>query len=47
MNSNMAFLSGHNIDFSGSKENVIAVIGSRLQHFKFENIQFFIRAEGV
>jgi hypothetical protein len=41
----MAFLGSHDIDFSGSKKNIIDMIASRLSGFKIENLQFFIDYE--
>jgi hypothetical protein len=41
----MAFLGGHNIDFSSSKKEILDTIGSRLSMFQFENLQFFMDYE--
>ncbi|MDR1149527.1 MAG: hypothetical protein LBK66_12945, partial [Spirochaetaceae bacterium] len=45
MNSNMAFLGGHNIDFSSSKKEILDTIGSRLSMFQIKNHQFFVNDE--
>jgi hypothetical protein len=41
----MAFLGGHNIDFSGDKRKIIETIGTSLSKYQFENLQFFINYE--
>jgi hypothetical protein len=41
MNTNMVFLANHGIDFSGSKRDVLSMVGSRLSCFHCENPQFF------
>jgi hypothetical protein len=41
----MAFLGGHNIDFSSNKENLLDTIGSRLSKFQIKNHQFFVNDE--
>jgi hypothetical protein len=41
----MAFLGGHNIDFSRGKKELLDTIGSRLSGFHFENPQFFMDYE--
>jgi hypothetical protein len=43
----MAFLGGHNIDFSGSKKDIAQTIGSGLSNFQFENPQFFLDYEQI
>jgi hypothetical protein len=42
MNNNMVFLANHGIGFSGSKMDVLSIIGSHLSCFHCENPQFFI-----
>jgi hypothetical protein len=41
----MAFLGGHNIDFSSSKKKLLDTIGLRLSRFQFETPQFFMDYE--
>jgi hypothetical protein len=41
MNSNMAFLGSHSINFSGAKQTIIVTIGKQLSKHQFENLQFF------
>jgi hypothetical protein len=45
MNNNMVFLGGHNLDFSGSKKDIIDIIDARLSHYIFEAPQFFLDYE--
>jgi hypothetical protein len=41
----MAFLGGHNIDFSGDKRKIVETIGTNIAKYQFENLQFFINYE--